>query len=160
MEELAEFAPSGNLRTPIQKAKNEVNALRAEEQEMYKELAKGHRRGSVRVTSDGRNNTRENIRKRLGNARKKLKNLERNKTHKNLRNSGVSDYIVVEGTELESFRDDVMKKMAEGYILQGGLSYYEGTQSRFPSRAYRQALVKSNKPLRNLLANNANLLNM
>jgi len=25
MEELAEFAPSGNLRTPIQKAKNEVN---------------------------------------------------------------------------------------------------------------------------------------
>jgi hypothetical protein len=71
-----------------------------------------------------------------------------------------SDYIVVEGTELESFRDDVMKKMAEGYILQGSLSYYEGTKSPYPSRAYRQALVKSNKPLRNLLANNANLLNM
>ena len=146
MEGLANFALSGNLRTPIQKAKNEVNALVAEEKE-------------IRVTSNGRNNTSRKIAKKFATklieARKKLKNLERNKTRKNLRNSGALDYIVVEGTELESFEDDVMKKMAEGYILQGGLSYYEGTK-----RAYRQVLVKSNKPPRNLLANNANLLNM
>ena len=34
MEGLANFAPSGNLRTPIQKAKKKVNALVAEEKEM------------------------------------------------------------------------------------------------------------------------------
>jgi hypothetical protein len=76
-----------------------------------------------------------------------------------MHNSGVLDYIVVEGDNLEDFTDDVMKKMAEGYILQGGVSYNEESK-RSPVIKYRQALVKSNKLPRNLLANNANLLHI
>ena len=143
MEAFAEFAPSGNLRTPIQKAKNEINAILAEKKE------KG---------TEGKLNKRNPLNQKLMKARNNLQRLERNKTRKNMHNRGVLDYIVVEGTQLDSFIDDVMKKMAEGYILQGGISYYEGT--KIPLRSYRQALVKSNKPPRNLLANNANLLNM
>jgi len=48
--------------------------------------------------------------------------------------------------------DNVMKKIAEGYMLQGGVCK-DGV-------AYIQALVKSNKPQANLLSNNANLLGM
>ena len=138
MEELAEFAPSGNLRTPIQKARNEINAILAQKKE------KG---------TEQKMNTRDPLNKKLITARKNLQKLERNKTRKNMHNRGVLDYIVVEGNNLEYFTNDVMKKMAEGYILQGGVSIGS-------NNSYRQALVKSNKLSRNLLANNANLLNM
>jgi hypothetical protein len=144
MEELAEFAPSGNLRTPIKKARNEVNAILAEKKE------KG---------TEHKYNSRDPLNQKLSKARKNLQKLERNKTRKNMHNSGVLDYIVVEGDNLEDFTDDVMKKMAEGYILQGGVSYNEESK-RSPVIKYRQALVKSNKLPRNLLANNANLLHI
>jgi hypothetical protein len=136
MEELAEFTPSGNLRTPIQKAKNELNAAKAQYDQASKSPVKGAMMGAQ---------------VKLRQARNRLQKLESNKTRKNLHNSGVLDYIVVEGTELNSFTENVMKKIAEGYILQGGVSY---------NTKYYQALVKSNTPPRNLLSNNTNLLSM
>jgi hypothetical protein len=138
MEELAEFTPSGNLRTPIQKAKNELNAAQAQYDQVI--ASKPPVRGAM-ITAQVK----------LRHARNRLQKLESNKTRKNLHNSGVLDYIVVEGTELNSFTENVMKKMAEGYILQGGVSY---------NTKYYQALVKSNSPPRNLLSNNTNLLSM
>ncbi len=86
---------------------------------------------------------------RLNKLRVNLNNLEKNKTRKNLRNSGTLDYIVISGNIVNVFESEVMKKMAEGYILQGGVSK-NGSE-------YTQALVK-HKESRNLLANNANLL--
>ena len=136
MEELAEFTPSGNLRTPIQKAKNELNAAKSG----YDQATKSSVRGAL-----------ISAQVKLRQARNKLQKAESNKTRKNLHNSGVLDYIVVEGIELNSFTENVMKKMAEGYILQGGVSY---------NAKYYQALVKSNNPPRNLLSNNTNLLSM
>ena len=136
MEELAEFTPSGNLRTPIQKVKNEINAM------LQEKKAKG---------TEHRFNMRNSLNQKLGKARQILQKLERNNTRKKMHNSGVLDYIIVQGTDLDSFTENVMKKMADGYILQGGVSYSQPSQ-------YRQALVKSSKPPRNFLANNTNLL--
>ncbi len=85
---------------------------------------------------------------RLNNL-ERVNNLEKNKTRKNLRNSTALDYIVISGNIVNVFESEVMKKMAEGYILQGGVSK-NGSE-------YNQALVK-HKESRNLLANNANLL--
>ena len=142
MEELAEFTPSGNLRTPIQKAKNELNAAQGEYDQASKSPVKGAMMGAQM---------------KLRQARNRLQKLQMNKTRKNLHNSGVLDYIVVGGTELNSFTENVMKKMAEGYILQGGVSYNAIDYSK---KTYHQALVKSNSPPRNLLSNNTNLLSM
>jgi len=87
---------------------------------------------------------------RLESARKSLHRAEMAKTRKNLHNSGVLDYIIVEGNDLDTFTADIMKKMAEGYILQGGISYIE--QSEYShKKSYRQALVKSNGYVNNRL---------
>ena len=123
---MEEFAHLKNLNNTFSKKKNELNAIFAEEREDAR-----RRHGSLRP--------------RGLRARNNLKQLIRNKTRKNLYNSGVLDYIIVEGIELEKFTDDVMKKMAEGYILQGGISS--------TGASYHQALVKSNSHYKNIFAN-------
>lgn len=143
MEELANVAPPQNLRTPVQKAQNKVNALKAQ--------LNGLNKGTNRVTSM----KRHGLQRSLQNARRELEIAKKNKTRKNLHNSGVSDYIVIEGNDSETFKTDIMKKMSEGYVLQGGVSYVPK-----PGKInYIQAMVKQKEPLRNLLANNTNLLN-
>jgi hypothetical protein len=148
MEELAGIAPSGNLRTPVQKAKNELNAARAEEQEARKDPLLS--RNSHKINR---------MQRRTMKAFQNLQIAEKAKARKNLHNSGVLDYIIVERNNLESFTEDVMKKMAEGYILQGGVSYMQRSPPA-NDKSYCQALVKSKKPSKNLLENNANLLNI
>lgn len=148
MEELAGIAPSANLRTPVQKAKNELNAARAEYEKASKDPVLSH---------NGRK--MGNMQRRTMKAFQNLQIAEKAKTRKNLHNSGVLDYIIIERDDLETFTEDVMKKMAEGYILQGGVSYMALSPPSH-KKTYCQALVKSKKPSKNLLENNANLLNM
>jgi len=153
MEELAEMNPSQNLNTQIKNIKAKLNALRTEE-----EAANHYHFNSTK---------RNNYDKKRGNLGQKLDQLQKNKTvknRKNLKNTNTLDYIIVSNaaynSELRSdvepeirssnFESKVMKKISEGYVLQGGISTANGN--------FYQAMIKPKNNANNLLTGNANLL--
>ena len=142
MENLVNVAPVGNTRSATQKKKNNINALMRN----YRAIT-------------GRSNSnmlkRRSFLARISGAKSNLARLERSETRKSLRNKGVSEYIVIKANTLDEIQTDVMKKLAEGYSLQGGVS----VSSSQESSVYHQAMIKANKP-KNLLANNTNLLTL
>jgi len=149
MEELAEMNPSQNLNTQIKNIKAKLNALRTEE-----EAANHYHFNSTK---------RNNYDKKRGNLGQKLDQLQKNKTvknRKNLKNTNTLDYIIVSNDAyksdvkpeilLSNFEYKVMKKISEGYVLQGGISTANGN--------FYQAMIKPKNNANNLLTGNANLL--
>lgn len=156
--ELADFAPSGNLTKSIQNKKNEINAMRAEYEKIRIAEQENHMKGKMQVGRPGRMSNSHILQTKLGEARRNLQNLERKKTRKNIHDTGILDYIVVKGRDSENFTVEVMKKMAEGYTLQGGVAH--AVSSLGPARGhdewYTQALVK---PLNDSMRNREKELN-
>jgi len=149
MEELAEMNPSQNLNTQIKNIKAKLNALRTEGEAANYYLFNRTKRNSYAA--------------KTRNLERKLDQLQKNKTvknRKNLKNTNTLDYIIVSNDAyksdvkpeilLSNFEYKVMKKISEGYVLQGGISTANGN--------FYQAMIKPKNNANNLLTGNANLL--
>jgi len=127
-----------NLTTQIKSKKNKINALNAQSKELRSSISEGLAGKSGRERIANQEKRMEMIREtswELKKTRNNLRMLQKNKTRKNLLNSGVLDYTIVEETDKRTFTTEVMEKIAEGYVLQGGVSFNKGFAC--------QALVKN-----------------
>ncbi len=52
----------------------------------------------------------------------------------------ITDYIVVEGTDLMKFQRLVLVQINEGYVPQGGVAYYHNSEDDWD--CYVQAMIK------------------
>ncbi len=159
--ELADFTSSGNLTRSIQNKKTEINAMRAEYEKIRIAEQENRMKGKAYVAPVGRPSRMSNLQllqHKLSVAKRDLEKLERNKSRKNIHDTGILDYILVKGRDSENFTLEVMKKMAEGYTLHGGISH--AVFSLGPAKGYdewyTQALVK---PLNDSMRNREKELN-